>query len=185
MARPGEAYTIKDGHKKCNGCGQIKPVDQFSRNGKILRGRCKPCEKTRVSEWVEKNRDKARENWREYRQDNLEERRQYDRDRSKTEHRKATKRESYGRNSQKYKERSRLRKAKIRAIDELLPGEWETMVGQCGNRCIVPGCGASPVTQDHVIPLSKGGRHHISNLQPLCGPCNGSKGSEEIDYRGA
>ncbi|WP_306317623.1 MULTISPECIES: HNH endonuclease [unclassified Streptomyces] len=28
---------------------------------------------------------------------------------------------------------------------------------------------------DHVIPLSKGGRHAIGNLMPACMPCNMSK----------
>jgi len=37
-------------------------------------------------------------------------------------------------------------------------------------------CGAvGPSHIDHVIPLAKGGRHSIGNLQPLCQVCNGSK----------
>ena len=39
-------------------------------------------------------------------------------------------------------------------------------------------CGApGPSHVDHVIPLARGGRHSIGNLQPLCGRCNMSKGS--------
>lgn len=42
----------------------------------------------------------------------------------------------------------------------------------------------SPLTVDHVVPLSEGGSDSISNLQPLCGYCNDSKGTKTIDYRG-
>jgi 5-methylcytosine-specific restriction endonuclease McrA len=39
-------------------------------------------------------------------------------------------------------------------------------------------------TIDHVIPLSRGGKNHISNLRACCGKCNNLKGSmllSEID----
>jgi 5-methylcytosine-specific restriction endonuclease McrA len=39
------------------------------------------------------------------------------------------------------------------------------------------------LTADHVIPVSKGGTSDISNIQPLCQPCNSSKGAKIIDYR--
>lgn len=90
----------------------------------------------------------------------------------------------YRRNKEAIILKSRARKQNILAVNELLPGEWDAMIEACGNRCIVPGCGTSPVTKDHVKPFSLGGRHHISNLQPLCRSCNSRKGDEEIDYRG-
>lgn len=78
---------------------------------------------------------------------------------------------------------TRRRKLKLSTINELSPGEWESVVAECRNRCIVPECGNSPVTMDHVVPLSKGGRHHTSNLQPLCLSCNDRKGVRDTDYR--
>jgi 5-methylcytosine-specific restriction endonuclease McrA len=46
-------------------------------------------------------------------------------------------------------------------------------------------CGRPDVklTQDHVVPLARGGSNLIDNIQPLCASCNSSKGTQTIDYR--
>lgn len=42
-------------------------------------------------------------------------------------------------------------------------------------------CGSThKVTLDHVIPVVRGGRHSIGNLQPLCLTCNSSKNSKTM-----
>lgn len=61
--------------------------------------------------------------------------------------------------------------------------EWNSLVDYYDYKCLC--CGRSDVklTADHVIPVSKGGTSNIDNIQPLCGPCNSSKGVKETDYR--
>lgn len=51
-----------------------------------------------------------------------------------------------------------------------------------GARCLK--CGATErLHWDHVVPLSRGGRHCVSNLQRLCKPCNEAKHTKVADYR--
>lgn len=61
--------------------------------------------------------------------------------------------------------------------------EWKSLIDHYGNKC--PCCGRDDVklTADHIIPVSKGGTSNIDNIQPLCLPCNASKGDKTIDYR--
>lgn len=45
-------------------------------------------------------------------------------------------------------------------------------------------CGSDVAVQwDHIIPLSRKGPHHATNLQPLCRPCNEQKYARTADYR--
>ena len=39
-------------------------------------------------------------------------------------------------------------------------------------------CGAPAEALDHIIPLSRGGDDRVSNLDPICRPCNRSKGDK-------
>jgi 5-methylcytosine-specific restriction endonuclease McrA len=62
------------------------------------------------------------------------------------------------------------------------PAEWNTLCKHYKHRCLC--CGKRrKLTADHVIPISKGGTSNIDNIQPLCGPCNSSKGTKSTDYR--
>ena len=63
--------------------------------------------------------------------------------------------------------------------------DWNSLKIKYGNSCLSCRKGESEValTQDHIIPLSKGGTDYISNIQPLCRSCNSRKMVSIIDYR--
>lgn len=50
--------------------------------------------------------------------------------------------------------------------------EWNRLVARYGWMCLRCERTDLPLTKDHIIPLSLGGSHDISNIQPLCRRCN-------------
>lgn len=68
------------------------------------------------------------------------------------------------------------RRAKKKGLPATLTVEqWEVIKIAYGNRCAY--CGKKPgqLTQDHVIPLSKGGGTIAENIVPACKSCNSKK----------
>jgi 5-methylcytosine-specific restriction endonuclease McrA len=62
--------------------------------------------------------------------------------------------------------------------------QWLALCQKFENRCLCCGRSGVELTIDHVIPLSRGGQHELSNVQPLCRHCNNKKNNKTItDYR--
>jgi 5-methylcytosine-specific restriction endonuclease McrA len=80
-------------------------------------------------------------------------------------------------NPEKRAEMEKRRSARKRGASacDFTSSQWEAMKKASGYRCVY--CGGRParLTQDHTIPLSKGGSHTASNIVPACQPCNSRK----------
>lgn len=83
-----------------------------------------------------------------------------------------------GRDPEKRQASRRRNKAKRRGafIDYTLDAlEWRRIVADYGGRCAYCGNKSDDLTQDHIIPISKGGEHVAANVVPACMFCNQSK----------
>jgi 5-methylcytosine-specific restriction endonuclease McrA len=93
------------------------------------------------------------------------------------EEQRAYYRERFATNA-KDREYRRSAKHKRRSLTEgdLTAAQWLELVEECGGMCVI--CHAPYEEMDHIIPLSKGGKHTLDNVQPLCRKCNREKGAK-------
>jgi 5-methylcytosine-specific restriction endonuclease McrA len=190
---------------ECSGCHQPKPRSEFQRDRTKAGGRRKRC-RTCVNSvnavyrrahrreiiaigkaWAAKNRTRTRAATKRYRQRHPARNAGI----QASYRRKAkTKRASYNRRwcrehpdlvaAANHRKRARL----LGAAGSFTAKEFRELCVFYGNvclRCQLP----KPLTPDHVVPLVAGGSNFISNIQPLCLPCNSSKGVRATDYRKA
>ncbi len=85
---------------------------------------------------------------------------------------------------------SKARKIKLRTplpdvypspLQQPTPSQLLTRWGHFGHRCAY--CDATGKLEiEHVVPISKGGLHHISNIVPACHACNSSKRSQDAEH---
>ena len=73
---------------------------------------------------------------------------------------------------------NRLRRArKLGAIGAITSDQWVSIKASYAWRCAYCGKKPASLTQDHVIPLSRGGSHIPANIVPACRSCNARKGA--------
>ena len=123
--------------------------------------------------WRKDNPDKSKENCRKYYQGNRE--RELKRAKSKFQRFK----------NGGYSDRRRLwdrvnchkRRAATQCENPLTTKEWQQILAESNGCCVL--CGVpQDITIDHIIPVTKGGKHTANNVQPLCRKCNSSKGAK-------
>lgn len=187
--------------RECSGCHQSKPASEFQRDrtkGDGLRTRCRPCVNgvnaiyrgTHRSEiaaigkaWAVKNRRRTRAATKRYRQRHPDRQARIQANwRRKAKVARAQYNQRWWREHPEAHHRRRVRL--LQAKGTFTAAEFRALCAAHGNRCLA--CGEKkPLSADHVVPLIKGGSNYIANIQPLCVPCNSSKGTKTIDYRKA
>lgn len=130
-------------------------------------------------QWTRDNPDRCRENHAEWRKDNRGRIRDYDR------RWRDLNRDSYSAYQKAYRKRNpqaalnaaSRRRARLAEFAAITKQEWRALMSEYGWRCFY--CDRVLVralrTMDHLIPLSRGGRHHVANLMPCCRACNREK----------
>ena len=57
---------------------------------------------------------------------------------------------------------------------------WREVLARFDGRCAYCFAETDRPTMDHIVPLSRGGKHEASNVAPACGPCNSSKNAKPL-----
>lgn len=80
-------------------------------------------------------------------------------------------------NPHKTRAKSSRYRARKRGVPVLTftAAQWQELIDEYLGRCAYCGCKPDVLTQDHVIPLSRGGNHTKENIVPACVSCNSSK----------
>lgn len=164
--------------KYCPRCDSTKPLDAFNKNKNRYdgyQGYCRPCQNSRNVEWQIDNRDRylALKKARYY--NNKEKHNEGVRRWQKANPDKMAK--IYARYARSHKEKVNSKVNRRRVLIEsnrlfVLDKEVKKLYS---SNCIH--CGTTKnITMDHLIPVSRGGRHSIGNLVPMCRSCNSKKG---------
>jgi 5-methylcytosine-specific restriction endonuclease McrA len=138
----------------------------------------------RARAYRKNNRERSREAVKAYRKKHPEAGKQYY-EANRVKHYERVK--SYRqRNLEQYAVYAANRLARKKNIGgSVAPPQWGELKAYYDYTCLC--CGRREpditLTMDHVVPIAKGGINAIENIQPLCGPCNSSKGTKIVDYR--
>jgi 5-methylcytosine-specific restriction endonuclease McrA len=72
----------------------------------------------------------------------------------------------------------RRRAREVNAAGTFTAAEWLDLLALFGGQCAYCHEPMVAPTQDHVIPLSRGGRNDRTNILPACARCNSQKGTK-------
>ena len=168
----------RDGYKKCTSCGKELEInsENFYKEKRSSTGYascCKKCYLKKCSKFHKKkyqeNIIKFREKAKKFREENKERIKKY----NKKYASKPKARAIRNINTIKYRSKKKELDSKYNLKD------WNKAKKFFNNRCAY--CEKEEkLTQEHFIPLSKGGEYTVNNIIPACQSCNSSKGNKDF-----
>lgn len=154
--------------KICLKCNKIKPLNEFYKDKSRKLGvqpACKICSDVYRKKWRDNNRKQISISTKKYRQNNPEKR-------------KETQANWNAKNLIKFSHYQHNRRAKIKnnGVCKILNKELKRLYNSpcfyCNSKL--------NIEIDHIIPISRGGKHSIGNLTSACRTCNSSKNNKFI-----
>lgn len=183
----GLKYQPTSGNQKyCAKCLPAVNDERYKANNARCYSENAEREKERAAKWRREHPEKVKEESARWRASHLDQAREaYAQWREKNPERT---RELSARRRREHPEdwivgSSKRREAKYAntPIGELLTSaEWLAIIAEANGHCHYCGKEAK-LTLDHVIPLSRGGKHSKGNVVPACLHCNDSKGSKTLE----
>lgn len=174
--------------KQCRKCGELKPHAQFSKksdNSDGLHSYCKPCSSAKARQWAVNNPERAaasQEAWRVSHREQFNQRQREWAERNPLRRREIARRSKHRHRASVARKEQRRRDRLASNAGDYTVEEWQALCMRYGNVCLA--CGSTGrLSVDHIVPICKGGSNDISNIQPLCLPCNRRKHMRVIDYR--
>lgn len=176
---------LSKGKKYCSECHEVKLIEYFGKKGNTVNSCCKSCnvkrsKLTRRDEYyseyysddskVQRRREYGLEHYRKNKKAINKHRVEHNRERYHSD-------EEY---RQKRIQQSRMYEATRTYSGHISAEEWLKVCLSFNNTCAY--CGTTgPLTMDHIIPVSNGGKNTLGNVVPACRRCNSSKGAK--NYR--
>lgn len=189
---PSHYYIDRDATEKtCSRCQQTLPIDQFflkrpeSGNRRSI---CTPCHNAANLERKRANPEQVRQQGLAYytanRDHMLEKQKRYREEQPEAD--RATHRKWKSANKDKVNAAThRRRNQVIENGGHWTAEEWQALKTEFEYHCLF--CWRTEpeiaLTIDHIVPVSNGGSNDITNLQPMCKPCNSRKHRQTLDLR--
>ena len=156
---------LRRGKIKSCGCWH----DESSSLRKLKHGRCMTLEGRRIYDKERSRSKKVREFLEAYRRT----------ERFKSWHRAYAKGDvhKHHQNNRRHRMRTAL------ATGSVSRDEWKRAISRSMGLCRYCGLIMTEITMDHIVPISAGGKHCITNVAPACRSCNsGKSGRNAFDY---